>query len=113
MTSQQDTATPKRTRRINKEQINEAWWTRYWRPAMAWQYLLVCLFDFVIAPLIYTQIQARGGDLLVQWQPLTLSGGGLYHLSMGAMLSIYGFNRTQERLELFKQSILPAPDKLQ
>ena len=110
MTSQPDTKT---TRIRYKPQITEAWWTRYWRPAMAWQYLVVCLFDFVIAPLIYTHIQAAGGSLLVQWTPLTLMGGGLYHIAMGAILSIYGFNRTQERLELFRKNILPNEDRNQ
>lgn len=31
---------------------NEGWFKAYWRPAAGWIYLLICLFDFVLAPLM-------------------------------------------------------------
>jgi len=35
---------------------------------------------------------------MVQWQPLTLQGAGLFHIAMGAVLGIAAFGRTQEKL---------------
>jgi hypothetical protein len=35
---------------------------------------------------------------LVQWNPLTLQGAGLFHIAMGAVLGIAAFGRTQEKL---------------
>jgi len=32
------------------------------------------------------------------WQPLTLGGGGLYHLAMGAVLGIAAWSRGQEKI---------------
>jgi hypothetical protein len=32
------------------------------------------------------------------WQPITLQGAGLFHLSMGAIIGIAAFGRTQEKL---------------
>jgi hypothetical protein len=33
-----------------------------------------------------------------QWQPLTLMGGGLLHVSFGAIMGITSFGRTKEKL---------------
>jgi hypothetical protein len=32
------------------------------------------------------------------WQPITLQGAGLFHLSMGAIIGVAAFGRTQEKL---------------
>jgi hypothetical protein len=38
------------------------------------------------------------GKVEVQWVPLTLQGGALYHLAMGAVLGIAVYGRTQEKI---------------
>ena len=71
---------------------------RWWRPFMAWQYILVCLFDFIIAPIL-TMVFFQGNETsYVQWVPLTIQNGGLYHLSMGAIMGIYTWSRGQEKM---------------
>ena len=77
-----------------------------WKPLAATVYLLICLFDFIIAPsylgtnrvpLAEVVKQLKGLDASVQthviqqerrsWEPLTLRGGGLFHLAFGAILT--------------------------
>lgn len=77
----------------------EHWVIRYWRPMMAWQYMAVCLFDFIIAPVMVIMYYSFMGGDYVQWKPLTLEGGGLYHLAMGAVLGITSWSRGQEKIK--------------
>ena len=75
------------------------WMQTKWRPAMGWMYMVVCSFDFVIAPILWSVLQAISkGSVSIQWQPLTLQGAGLFHLAMGAVLGIAAFGRTQEKI---------------
>ena len=81
------------------EKKKEDWMNSKWRPAMGWLYMFVCLFDFVLAPILWSLIQALfKGGINVQWQPLTLQGAGLFHISMGAVLGLAAYGRTQEKL---------------
>jgi hypothetical protein len=81
------------------EKKKEDWMNSKWRPMMGWMYMLVCFFDFVIAPVLWSLTQALfHGGVNVQWQPLTLQGAGLFHISMGAVLGIAAYGRTQEKL---------------
>jgi hypothetical protein len=42
------------------------------------------------------------------WQPLTLQGGGLIHISFGAILGVAAWTRGQEKVEAIKNPP-PAP----
>jgi len=77
----------------------ESWVKQYWRPLMAWQYMAVCMFDFIIAPIMVVLYYSYSGQTYVQWVPLTLQGGGLYHLAMGAVLGITSWSRGQEKIK--------------
>ena len=74
------------------------WIQTHWRPMAAWQYLFICLFDFFLAPIFMAWYAIYTDTTLVMWLPLTLQGGGLYHLSMGAIVGITSYSRTQEKL---------------
>jgi hypothetical protein len=76
----------------------EDWMQKQWRPAMGWMYMLTCITDFIIFPVLWSILQAVTKQPLTQWQPLTLQGAGLFHLAMGAVLGIAAFGRTQEKL---------------
>lgn len=81
------------------EKKKEDWMNSKWRPAMGWLYMFVCFFDFVLAPILWSLVQALyKGGVNVQWQPLTLQGAGLFHISMGAVLGLAAYGRTQEKL---------------
>jgi len=66
---------------------------------MGWMYMVVCSFDFVLAPILWSLLQSFShGSVQTQWQPLTLQGAGLFHIAMGAVLGIAAYGRTQEKL---------------
>ena len=86
------------------------WITTGWRPALAWSYVLICLFDFIIGPTIYNVLQFYNpGQDVGRWQAITLQGGGLYHLSMGAIIGISTHGRTQEKI---KGTVEPIADPI-
>jgi len=77
----------------------EDWMNAKWRPMMGWTYMITCIFDFVVAPILWSLTQSLfHGSVQTQWQPLTLQGAGLYHIAMGAVLGIAAYGRTQEKL---------------
>ena len=81
------------------EQQKEDWMNSKWRPMMGWMYMVVCSFDFVVAPILWSLLQSMShGSVQTQWQPLTLQGAGLFHIAMGAVLGIAAYGRTQEKL---------------
>ena len=105
----------------------EAWYQRMWRPAVAFVYLLIGVFDFVAMP-VYIEMSNRELDVVIierlekfkdrdvklavidktsfgtrTWSPLTLVGGGLFHLSFGGILGAASFTRGLEKKELIKR----------
>jgi hypothetical protein len=81
------------------EQKKEDWMNTKWRPMMGWMYMVVCMADFVLFPVLWSLIQAvHGGQVATQWQPITLQGAGLFHMAMGAIIGVAAFGRTQEKL---------------
>lgn len=82
------------------------WMMDNWKPACALIYTIICVFDFVVFPcwvgwhrmavsefLVTTQgidvtLKTNIFDYLYRaYSPYTLSGGGLFHLSFGALLT--------------------------
>ena len=78
--------------------MEESWIKSYWRPAIAWQYFAVCLFDFIIFPFFDF---ALGYYLKLDnnWDPITLKDGGFYHLAMAAIIGVAAWTRGQEKIQ--------------
>lgn len=78
--------------------MEESWIKQYWRPAIAWQYFAVCIFDFIIFPMFdfglsyYLKIDNS-------WDPITLKEGGFYHLAMAAIIGVAAWTRGQEKIQ--------------
>jgi len=88
---------------------NEDWMNSKWRPAMGWMYMLVCVMDFVVFPVLWSLVQVvGGGEVRTQWSPITLQGAGLFHMAMGAILGIAAYGRTQEKLNDKAGATAPA-----
>lgn len=82
------------------ENDNTDWINKKWRPAMGWTYMITCICDFVVFPILWSILQALSkGQVTSQWQPVTLMGAGLYHVSMGAILGVTAFMRSKEKIE--------------
>lgn len=71
----------------------ESWIKQYWRPAIAWQYFAVCIFDFIIFP------AASMHFLNIPWDPLTLKESGFYHLAMAAIIGVAAWTRGKEKIQ--------------
>ena len=83
----------------DSDKAKEDWMNKKWRPAMGWMYMLVCMADFVVFPILWSLVQVVGdGKVESQWMPITLQGAGLFHIAMGAILGIAAYGRTQEKL---------------
>jgi len=94
----------------NSEKKKEDWMNSKWRPSMGWMYMIVCVFDFIIAPILWSLVQALfKGGVQIQWQPLTLQGAGLFHIAMGAVLGLSAYGRTQEKLAGANNGGITAP----
>jgi len=108
-----------------KEEVkkpDEDWMTKKWRPLMAMMYMACCLCDFALFPIMFTVVQfwetSAANDAFRQWVPITLQGGGLFHVAMGGVLGVTAYGRTQEKLGgvatpptagLPAQTIAPTP----
>jgi hypothetical protein len=81
---------------------SEDWMNKKWRPAMGWMYMAVCIFDFILFPMLWATLQfwetEAANDAFRQWEPLTLQGAGLFHMAMGAVLGIAAWSRGQEKI---------------
>lgn len=85
---------------VKHDQESEDWINKKWRPAMGWMYMAVCIFDFILFPIIWSILQATmSGSVTTPWQPISLQGAGLFHIAMGAVLGIAAYGRTKEKIE--------------
>ena len=81
-----------------KKEKDPEWMQKLWRPAMGWMYMLICMADMIVFPVLWALWQGVNHVPITQWNPLTLQGAGLFHIAMGAVLGISAFGRTQEKL---------------
>lgn len=80
----------------------ETWLQANWRPMMALVIMIVILFDFILAPVLWGAASIFLHVALVQWMPATLGSGGIFYVAMGSYLGITSFTRGQEKLEKIK-----------
>jgi len=74
----------------NKE---DSWLKHYWRPLMAYQYMVVCIFDFIIGPIINFIFFYKSAQIYIPWEPVTLQVSGFYHIAMGGIVGISAWTR--------------------
>ena len=81
---------------------NEGWFNNRWRPAMAWLWFTTSAFDFIVFPVL--NAMAAGAKMIpyAAWDPITLKGGGLFHMAMGAVVGVATWQRTQEKLAIMR-----------
>lgn len=106
-----------------KSDMPESNITAFWRPFVAYVYLLICLFDFILMP-TYVEQTKKDVDLVAfyaniqiykdqpdalqaiinktdprpkRWEPITLQGGGMFHIAMGGILGAAAWTRGKEK----------------
>jgi hypothetical protein len=97
------------TEEVKSESKKEDWMNSKWRPMMGWMYMVVCMFDMILFPVLWSLLQTVTHTPITQWNPLTLQGAGLFHIAMGAVLGIAAFGRTQEKLNGANNGGIQAP----
>lgn len=90
----------------------DTWLQRYWRPMMAVVYMAIILFDFIIFPIFWSIVQVYDstGVVSLQWSPLTLLSGGVFHAAMGAVLGVAAWTRGKEKIERLKTEYEETPN---
>ena len=77
----------------------ESWIKAYWRPTVAYAYVAIILFDFIVGPIFWSVIQTvETGNVSQQWVPLTLSANGFFYIAMGAILGVNVWSRGREKI---------------
>ena len=94
---------------MSEKEKDSNWMQNLWRPAMGWMYMIICLADMLVFPVLWSLLQAMTHQPITQWNPLTLQGAGLFHIAMGAVLGIAAFGRTQEKIAGSAVNPAPAP----
>jgi hypothetical protein len=98
------------------------WLAENWRSLAFVIYGAICIFDFIIMPAIYqtfnqhldanavvnlalqfkdTQAQIaflHAFGEKISWNPITLQGGGTFHIAFGSLLTAAGWTRGQEKI---------------
>ena len=86
------------------------WFENYWKPSVAWLYLVICAFDFLIGPLFFGWYSFVVKSQLIQnWTPLTLQGGGLFHLAFASIMGITAWRHPYNSLQVGNQSYQQRP----
>lgn len=78
---------------------NEVWIRKYWRPMVAFLYLAICAFDFILAPILLGIYSIHTNSALIIWTPISVQNGGIIHASFGAILGVYAHGRTKEKMQ--------------
>lgn len=93
----------RRANRLIDSVQSEHWMKSYWRPVAGWTYLLICIADFIAFPVLSMLLPLLSKAFLSSqiaytvWNPITLSGGGLVHISFGAILGVTAWTRSNEK----------------
>ncbi len=99
--------------------IHDKWYQKWWRPCVAFVYLGILILDFAVMPIIYEldrpdpavavtlalQFENPGAQVQAlqtlqaqrNWAPITILGGGLFHIAMGAILAGSAITRGMEK----------------
>ena len=81
-----------------KDKKSNDWMQQLWRPMMGWMYMVICMLDMAIFPVLWSALQAYMHMPITQWNPLTLQGAGLFHIAMGAVIGVSAWSRGKEKL---------------
>ena len=107
----------------NIDQQEEGWMKSYWRPAMAFVYMAICIFDFIVMPVwiektqvkpvqaveLARQMPEKDQVMALQiltkeqyWNPITLKENGFIHIAFGFILGIAAWTRGQAQIAQIK-----------
>ena len=95
-------------RRAEKYKSVDGYLKELWRPLMAWNYAIIVLFDFMLGPILLGIYSVTTHQPYIQWQPLTIQGGGMFHIAMGAVIGVSAWSRGQEKINGTDSGAMPS-----
>jgi hypothetical protein len=95
-------STTTKSEKVNREFHYGNWFDHRWRPAMGWMYMAICIADFLVFPVFWTGMQVQTAADLVQWVPITMGSGGMFHVAMGAIVGVTAWQRSKEKIALIE-----------
>jgi len=67
---------------------------KLWKPMTGIVYMAINVYDFILGPMIYHILEYyNSGQSIDAYQSVTLQGGGIMHLSFGAILGISAYKK--------------------
>lgn len=73
-----------------------------WKPVLAFAFILIILFDFIIAPSIVLGM-IKAGIHVAMWTPLTMDGAGTFYISIGVILGATTWQSGRATIERVKK----------
>lgn len=83
---------------------SETWLQKKWRPAVAVTYMVICICDFIVFPVLWNLFQAHLNGTITMWKPITLEGAGMFHMSYGAILGVAAYTRGREKISYWENN---------
>ncbi len=106
---------------VTPDKKEDSWLGVYWRPAASVVYLIICLFDFLFFPLysmattstlrevvmIIKDMPSDSQNIILNmrlagWEPITLKGGGMFHIAFAAHLATNNLFRVKQGFDRFR-----------
>jgi hypothetical protein len=82
--------------------LQDTSWLRRWREFLAYTFMAILIFDFILAPTFHPLISYYFHLPYIQWVPLTLGAGGTFFIAMGAILGASAYGKSQENTEMIR-----------
>lgn len=81
---------------------DQAYFIKNFREIAGITYIVVCIFDFVLAPILTAIYFGYTKTPYIPWVPLTTMGGGMFHISFGAILGVSSYMRGLSQVEAIR-----------
>lgn len=85
-----------------EEDGSQKFFIKYFRETAGAVYLIIVLFDFLVAPVLTAIYYAYTKQLYAEWTPLTLQGGGMFHISFATILGISSYMKGVSSVETIR-----------
>lgn len=80
----------------------EPTWVNRWREIVAFAFVIITIYDFVLAPIITQVLVAVFKANLTAWTPNTLQSGGMFYVAFATILGISSYGKFTEARELIR-----------
>ena len=80
----------------------EPTWVNRWREIVAFAFVIITIYDFVLAPISVQIFDALFKANIPVWVPNTLQSGGMFYVAFATILGISSYGKFSEAKELIR-----------